>query len=105
MDDVFKQRPDDVRGRAGRTLDGVSPLRDKSKDDQDWEAQLYEGAGYGVHAYAVAARKKRLARTNGWTATADAQQGAGDIGNAAATNFEHVDLQGRADVRQESGEV
>ncbi|WP_063036789.1 hypothetical protein [Nocardia grenadensis] len=105
MDSIFNQQPDDVRGRASRALDGVAPIRDKSKDDPEWEAQLYEGAGYGVHAYAVAARRKREARTKGWTAAADKQQGGGNVGQSAATEFEHIDRQGGAGVNGESEQI
>lgn len=105
MGGAYNQRPDDIRGRAGKALGGVPEVRDKSNDDPDWENQLYEGAGYGVHAYAVAARKKRKARSDGWTSTADKQEGAGNIGHGSATEMEHVDGQGGAGVKRVFPEV
>jgi hypothetical protein len=95
---IFQQQPDDMRTSGSRDHDEVPGLRERAGDDPEWEAALYEGAGLGVHAYALAAREIRRARTANWTYTADKYQGSGDIKFSGATTFENADTDGGAGV-------
>ncbi|MFQ6230287.1 hypothetical protein [Nocardia sp. NPDC002869] len=101
----FEQTPDDVRGRAGRHHGVVPGLRDHAEGDPGWADELYERAGFGAHAFIVAARDRLEARNKGWTSIADGHQGMGDVGNYGAITFEHADADGKAKAKQVSGEA
>lgn len=92
---TVQQDPDDMRSRANRDYARVPALRVRAKDDPTWEAELYEAGGFGIHAFALAAREKRKARTQGWTSAADGHEGAGNTNSNGATAFEHADSAGR----------
>lgn len=102
---TFKQDPDDMRSRANRNYSVVPALRKRAEDDPTWEGELYRTGGYGIHAYAMAAREKRKARTRGWTSAADGHEGAGDTGHSGATTFEDTDGDGKRGVDRAVPEV
>lgn len=102
---TFREQPDDMRGRGNRNYSVVPGLRKRAEDDPTWEAQLYEGGGYGIHAYALAAREKRKARTQGWTSAADGHEGSGDTDHSGAATFEQTDIDGGAGVDREVPEA
>ncbi|MET8797747.1 hypothetical protein ABZV91_15075 [Nocardia sp. NPDC004568] len=102
---IFQQQPDDMRTSGSRDHGEVPGLLDRAADDPEWEAALYRGAGYGVHAYALAAREIRRARTANWTYTADKYQGSGDTKLGGATTFENADADGGARVDPGAADV
>ena len=96
---IFRRQTDDMRSSGDEDHKKVPGLHARAEDDPEWEPAFYEGAGYGAHAYAVAAREIRRARTANWTYTAETQQGAGDTKYSGATTFDNAEIDGAAGVR------
>lgn len=104
MADEIEQVPDDMRGRGKDDHRVVPGLREHAKGDPTLVPQLYEGAGYGAHPYAVVAGKVDSARTRLGMSVADGYEGSGDVNYKGATEFEFVDSEGGAAVTRRSKE-
>jgi hypothetical protein len=100
----FDQVPDDIRSSSNKAQNVVPGVNEHAEGDSGFVSRLYEGAGLGVHGFAVTVPGSEELRKRGWQGLGYGFGGVADIGYSGATRFEQADIDGRTGVSRDPGD-
>ncbi|MGW1739028.1 hypothetical protein ACWCPQ_09480 [Nocardia sp. NPDC001965] len=94
----FEHVPDDLRGSSDKAQNVVPGVNEHAEGDGDFLSLLYQGAGLGVHGFAVTVPEGQELRKQGWKGLGSGFEAVANTGYTGLTKFEQADLDGKGGV-------